>query len=1756
MADGKIHPTDHKVDVANSGDAGDVSYFSFKDVFASIKVKGSEKQLLQNISGYCKPGEALALMGPSGAGKSTLLDVLAFRKTLGHWGGDIRMNGFPVNKAQAVARSGYVTCDDVEVPHLTVKETLQFAAGLKLPKLNAAQREARIVQVMEDMHLTSRANNLVGSILVRGLSTGERKRLSIAIELLSATSVLFLDEPTTGLDSSTGLEIVTRIMEICRERQLAVIMTIHQPSYQILEQFNRLMLLAHGKLCYFGPTPDAIKYFEGLGITLEGNPAETYAEVLAERHEELTVKYTTSELNRENLEKVDSIHNQQGSVTLYASNAAPPSFWQKIGIWQNAPWWKQFVYLAYREGLTYLRNPMMTTARFIGAIAVALFFGGAFFQTGDSAAASQAKSVITFGLSLVPGLFNVAAIPYWLSGRKLFYLQTSGGFYHPFMWMLTQYVIECLFLGSMMACMVAIAYSMSGFKSAELGFYVGLVLIESFGYTGYCLMITMLSATTEYAMTGFNLIFFYNTIFGGFFVVDSHLHKNEAALKFFQWLSVQRGFYIATLRKELYEMPVNCLQGELLPYPLGNLTKAAMSAAFNTYAAQAIVNSPTLQSLNTTNPSAFTTTISGLGNVAGVLGNAGLASANIARIRTNIPSLSTFPANGLATFLSTLSTTAGATLATSLGIGASSLTEYAGIMGRVATTGTLLTNIDAFGLPTRTVCPFANGTEFLYKMAGFTVHDMYGTVSDSFYAGYMFAVAIACFFVGYVAIVVCKIITGIVACSSPSSIRSSPSPAAQQGPSADAPAVITRRLAEFLEQQQQHIPSPRIHSWHKPSKMGTRKEMMISDLKAAGHLEKLSMPPCARSATVTCNPFTTNLASLVSLHPIFKDKLRELTADAIQGMLESLEGLKDSASSLSSLDAPHAMIPNNNTALPRQDYHSPLITFFRSASSSFKYLVTCIQLLLSLSNPFYTEIQHHSLKDSSNLPTEISYILSNLIETFGVIQVATERHVLGSTDASNQRLVLDSICAFESHLDIMSNYLRTVWETVAERKDGSKVLDRRAHQSDFVSVKASLMEVSEKLLLISSTHSETTNSRSSTWDVLLQEFINLSSDLLKGGNQFMFTHESNVEPSTYHAAEDFVVGCIKVALASQRLFKNKKPRKESAYLKDLQASIEEWKHEFQILLSLIDRTSSILSEYSSIHANQPQSSLLPLYLAELSLQDNPDHHQTNIVKPITNEQKEHGGRVLDSEHQPIPTAFDQYLPQRDQSGIVFEPDGLTVKHGTADALINNLVDFQRRDPVFRTIFFNTFPLFISPTNLLEHLSDRFGATFDVPRQIPQQMHQEYQTHTQLPSRRSILKSVLHWLRFSPAHFDVENCPNGDFEEVKKRVETVERILGAASVPEGDEAAQRLIRKLKAALHHPHHQSRMGSSTPSLRHTRQSHETQRSRTSNDSSSGSLHSPTSSRPSFSSTFSRLTARTHTPTLAESLLSIDPTHIAQQLSILDSEVYLKIHPHEFLNLHNRPGILGTIERFNFVSNLVITTVTSLPSAQSRADLVQHFIKIADISISELNNFNASHSIISALTSAPLYRLQKTWTHTPTTSMQTLERLKQLFSPNSNWTNLRACMADIPAETPATPWLGLFLRDLLSIESMHPLKLENGLINFRRCRWVSKIQSDALRFQHSYEREFVGRQSVDTSTSTNSGRGGAAYIFHPNPHIRSLLTEDRGLLRSESQQFDASLKIEPRQSNSGSVREFEVVNPKSLEERQVWADRLLDMI
>ncbi|XP_057478934.1 ABC transporter G family member 21-like [Actinidia eriantha] len=221
------------------------------------------REILNGVSGIVRPGELLAMLGPSGSGKTTLLTALAGRLP-GKVSGTISYNGQPFS-SPVKRKIGFVSQDDVLYPHLTVFETLAYTALLRLPdKLTTNEKMEQAELVIMELGLTRCRNNIVGGPLLRGVSGGERKRVSIGQEMLVNPSLLLLDEPASGLDSTMAQRIVATLRGLARGGR-TVITTIHQPSSRLYRMFDKVLVVSEGCPIYSGSAGGVMEYFGSIG---------------------------------------------------------------------------------------------------------------------------------------------------------------------------------------------------------------------------------------------------------------------------------------------------------------------------------------------------------------------------------------------------------------------------------------------------------------------------------------------------------------------------------------------------------------------------------------------------------------------------------------------------------------------------------------------------------------------------------------------------------------------------------------------------------------------------------------------------------------------------------------------------------------------------------------------------------------------------------------------------------------------------------------------------------------------------------------------------------------------------------------------------------------------------------------------------------------------------------------------------------------------------------------------------------------------------------------------------------------------------------------------------------------------------------------------------------------------------------------------------------------------------------------------------
>ncbi|KAL6510938.1 ABC transporter G member 28 [Orobanche gracilis] len=253
----------------------------FQDL--TLTLKGKNKHLLRCVTGKLVPGHVSAVMGPSGAGKTTFLSALTGKATGCTITGSILINGKDEPMQSYKRIIGYVPQDDIVHGNLTVEENLWFSARCRLPAdIDKAEKVLVVERVIESLGLQPVRDSLVGTVEKRGISGGQRKRVSVGLEMVMEPSLLILDEPTSGLDSSSSLLLLRALRREALEG-VNICMVVHQPSYTLFKMFDDLILLAKGGLTvYHGPVKKVEEYFAGIGIVVPErvNPPDYFIDIL------------------------------------------------------------------------------------------------------------------------------------------------------------------------------------------------------------------------------------------------------------------------------------------------------------------------------------------------------------------------------------------------------------------------------------------------------------------------------------------------------------------------------------------------------------------------------------------------------------------------------------------------------------------------------------------------------------------------------------------------------------------------------------------------------------------------------------------------------------------------------------------------------------------------------------------------------------------------------------------------------------------------------------------------------------------------------------------------------------------------------------------------------------------------------------------------------------------------------------------------------------------------------------------------------------------------------------------------------------------------------------------------------------------------------------------------------------------------------------------------------------------------------------
>lgn len=460
-----------------------VQTLSWEDLSVNVENRKTRSSLaiLSSAYGRVEAGKVLALMGPSGCGKTTMLNALAHRLASGKMKvtGTVQVNGQATSASKLSHIARYVEQEDALIGSLTVRENVEFGARLALPRsITKTERMRRVQDALESFGIQDQADSLIGTPLRKGISGGQKKRVSVASQLVTSPRILFLDEPTSGLDSAASREVMSYISSLAKELNLLVIISIHQPSTTTFDLLDQIMLLSAGKTCFFGPREDLEPYFESIGhpIPLHTNPAEFLLDLVnvdfaedkeaAKAHlDQIHEKWASSSRSRGVRSSISEPSGENGNAPWYVGDSSKPGVFSLTTTLLHRSFIKSYrdvvayqlriamyTALAIMMGTVWLRLPYHQTS--IQTFINAIFFSGAFMS-----------------------FMAVAYIPAYVEDLQMFRKERANGLYGPLPFMLANFLIGLPYLFIITLLFSVIAYWLANFRPTAGGFFLWVVYL-------------------------------------------------------------------------------------------------------------------------------------------------------------------------------------------------------------------------------------------------------------------------------------------------------------------------------------------------------------------------------------------------------------------------------------------------------------------------------------------------------------------------------------------------------------------------------------------------------------------------------------------------------------------------------------------------------------------------------------------------------------------------------------------------------------------------------------------------------------------------------------------------------------------------------------------------------------------------------------------------------------------------------------------------------------------------------------------------------------------------------------------------------------------------------------------------------------------------------------------------------------------------------------------------------------------------------
>ncbi|ESO09919.1 hypothetical protein HELRODRAFT_97247 [Helobdella robusta] len=539
--------------------------------FKKFKWSVETKNVLDDVSGIFKPGMS-AILGPTGCGKSTLLDILSGRKKQKQFNEQILVDGCKEAHSLKCA-AGYVVQDDMIMGTLTVRENLMFSANIRLPQSISHAQKADIVDgIIGQLGLTKCAQTKIGTDFIRGVSGGERKRTCIGMELVVSPAILFLDEPTTGLDACTANSVMSLLHRLSRNG-LTVIFSIHQPRYSIFKLFDTIMLLGAGKVVYHGPACKALDFFYDQNYQCEphNNPPDFFLDVV----------------NGEIPSSRSSPYCSNASVATFSNNCGEYfshlnylfDILLDVNFYKNKPsknksmesqksnesdkdyctsFISQLIYVSKRTAVNVLRNPASSIAQITLTLFFAFLTGLLYYKmTIDANKDIQNRAGAFFFIVMIQMFGNISAVELFLKERSLFIHENKSGYYRVSVYFVSKIFCDLVPLRLLPVVLFSIiTYFMLNLQLVVSKFFIYLLNLFLTTFVSALMAFVISASVGVLALANMlvGLVMILMMLFGGLLLNSVSIPR---WLKWLEYFSFIRYSYKTLLINELKDMQFN-----------------------------------------------------------------------------------------------------------------------------------------------------------------------------------------------------------------------------------------------------------------------------------------------------------------------------------------------------------------------------------------------------------------------------------------------------------------------------------------------------------------------------------------------------------------------------------------------------------------------------------------------------------------------------------------------------------------------------------------------------------------------------------------------------------------------------------------------------------------------------------------------------------------------------------------------------------------------------------------------------------------------------------------------------------------------------------------------------------------------------------------------------------------------------------------------------------------------------------------------